>query len=204
MTVRTKHTGTASGASAGPASASALAAADLRSNAIAKAMQKEAVSGDAGVDADAAVNADVNAEVSAAVNAALVEAGSSKARAPSRATCKILVVDDSPTERFFLKDLLASRGYTVVTAESGDEAIAMARDEKPALVLMDVVMPGMSGYQATRAIHRDPLTQSIPVILCTSKGAESDRVWGLRQGARDYVVKPVDIPDLLTKIARLA
>ncbi|MGE0315639.1 MAG: response regulator [Lautropia sp.] len=118
--------------------------------------------------------------------------------------CKILVVDDSATERFFLSDLLSKRGYTVVTAESGDEAVAKARAERPALVVMDVVMPGMSGYQATRAINRDPATQNIPVILCTSKSAESDKVWGLRQGARDYVVKPVDIPDLLTKIAKLA
>ncbi len=119
-------------------------------------------------------------------------------------SCKILVVDDSPTERFFLSELLAKRGYTVVTAENGDEAVAKARSEQPALVVMDVVMPGMSGYQATRAINRDPATQNIPVILCTSKSAESDKVWGLRQGARDYVVKPVDIPDLLTKIAKLA
>jgi twitching motility two-component system response regulator PilH len=92
---------------------------------------------------------------------------------------KILIVDDSPTERFFLADLLSKRGYAVVTAENGDEA-------------------------ATRAIARDPATQSIPVILCTSKGAESDRIWGLRQGAKEYVVKPVDPEELLAKIARLA
>ena len=89
---------------------------------------------------------------------------------------KILIVDDSPTERFFLADLLSKRGYTVVTAESGDEALSKVRSEKPSLVVMDVVMPGTSGYQATRAIARDPATQSIPVILCTSKGAESDRI----------------------------
>ena len=117
---------------------------------------------------------------------------------------KILIVDDSPTERFFLADLLSKRGYTVVTAESGDEALSKVRSEKPSLVVMDVVMPGTSGYQATRAIARDPATQSIPVILCTSKGAESDRIWGLRQGAKEYVVKPVDPEELLAKIASLA
>ena len=117
---------------------------------------------------------------------------------------KILIVDDSPTERFFLADLLSKRGYTVVTAESGDEALSKVRSEKPALVVMDVVMPGTSGYQATRAIARDPATQSIPVILCTSKGAESDRIWGLRQGAKEYVVKPVNPEELLAKIASLA
>jgi len=117
---------------------------------------------------------------------------------------KILIVDDSATERFFLADLLSKRGYAVVTAENGDEALLKVRSEKPSLVVMDVVMPGTSGYQATRAIARDPLTQSIPVILCTSKGAESDRIWGLRQGAKEYVVKPVNPEELLAKIASLA
>ena len=117
---------------------------------------------------------------------------------------KILIVDDSPTERFFLADLLTKRGYSVVTAENGEEALLKVRSEKPSLVVMDVVMPGTSGYQATRAIARDPATQAIPVILCTSKGAESDRIWGLRQGAKEYVVKPVNPEELLAKIASLA
>ncbi len=117
---------------------------------------------------------------------------------------KILIVDDSPTERFFLADLLSKRGYAVVTAENGEEALSKVRSEKPSLVIMDVVMPGTSGFQATRAIARDPATQSIPVILCTSKSAESDRIWGLRQGAKEYVVKPVDPDELLAKIASLA
>jgi twitching motility two-component system response regulator PilH len=122
----------------------------------------------------------------------------------STAARKILIVDDSATERFFLADLLSKRGYSVVTAENGDEALLKVRSEKPSLVVMDVVMPGTSGYQATRAIARDPATQGIPVILCTSKGAESDRIWGLRQGAKEYVVKPVNPEELLAKIASLA
>jgi twitching motility two-component system response regulator PilH len=114
---------------------------------------------------------------------------------------KILVVDDSPTERFVLFQLLSKRGYEVIEASNGEEALAKARIEKPSLVLMDVVMPGTSGYQATRALSRDPDTQSIPVIMCTSKGAETDQVWGLRQGARAYLVKPIDPEELLAKIA---
>lgn len=116
---------------------------------------------------------------------------------------KILVVDDSPTERFFLADLLARRGYEVVTAQNGEEAIAKARAERPSLVVMDVVMPHLSGFQAARALSRDPDLQSIPVILCTSKGTETDRIWGLRQGARHYLIKPVDPEELLSKIAEL-
>ncbi|MFM1990482.1 MAG: hypothetical protein RJA99_3439 [Pseudomonadota bacterium] len=116
---------------------------------------------------------------------------------------KILVVDDSPTERFFIADLLTRRGYAVVTAESGAEALAKIRAERPSLVVMDVVMPGASGYQVVRTLTRDPETQTIPVILCTSKAAETDRIWGLRQGARAYLTKPVDAEELLAKIAGL-
>ena len=116
---------------------------------------------------------------------------------------KILVVDDSPTERWFIADLLARRGYAVVTAESGVDALVKIRVERPSLVVMDVVMPGQSGFQLVRTLARDPETQAIPVILCTSKSAETDRIWGLRQGARDYVTKPVDAEVLLAKIADL-
>ncbi len=116
---------------------------------------------------------------------------------------KILVVDDSPTERFFLADLLAKRGYTVITAENGNEAYEKTKAERPDLVLMDVVMPGASGFQVTRALARDPITQSIPVVICTSKSNETDRIWGLRQGARDYLIKPIRPDELLTKIADL-
>ena len=104
---------------------------------------------------------------------------------------KILVVDDSPTERFFLADLLAKRGYIVITAENGNEAYEKTKAERPDLVLMDVVMPGASGFQVTRALARDPDTMGIPVVICTSKSNETDRIWGLRQGARDYLIKPI-------------
>ena len=116
---------------------------------------------------------------------------------------KILVVDDSPTERYFLTDILVKNGFSVSTAESGEEALLKVKADKPQLILMDVVMPGQNGFQITRAIAKDPETQSVPIIICTSKGQETDRIWGLRQGARDYIVKPVDPQELLSKIAAL-
>lgn len=116
---------------------------------------------------------------------------------------KILVVDDSPTERHFMVDLLTKNGYQVVTAESGEEGVSRAKAEKPDLIIMDVVMPGLNGYQATRTLTRDDETKNIPVLMCTSKGQETDKIWGLRQGAQDYLVKPVNPEELLGKIAAL-
>src|SRR3970282_868582 len=103
----------------------------------------------------------------------------------------ILVVDDSPTDRQYLCDILAKSGYAVTAAESAEEALAKVKQQRPDLVLMDVVMPGQNGYQATRTLSKDNSTKDIPVIICTTKGQETDRVWGMRQGARDYIVKPV-------------
>jgi twitching motility two-component system response regulator PilH len=113
---------------------------------------------------------------------------------------KILLVDDSKTELHYLSDLLAKRGYAVRTAENGDEAMRRLAEDKPDLILMDVVMPGQNGFQLTRAITRDPRFAGVPVIMCTSKGLETDKVWGMRQGASDYVVKPVNADELLGKI----
>lgn len=115
----------------------------------------------------------------------------------------ILVVDDSPTERFFVVDLLNKAGYQVSTAENGEEGIAKAKAEKPDLILMDVVMPGLNGYQATRTLTRDEETKAIPVIVCTSKGQETDKIWGLRQGAVDYLVKPLNPEELLQRVAAI-
>ena len=115
----------------------------------------------------------------------------------------ILLVDDSKTELFHLSEMLGKHGYRISTAENGDEAMRRLAEGRPDLILMDVVMPGTNGYQLTRTITRDPRYADIPVIMCTSKGQETDRVWGLRQGARDYVVKPVDAEDLLAKIDAL-
>ncbi|MDR3411381.1 MAG: response regulator [Formivibrio sp.] len=114
---------------------------------------------------------------------------------------KILIVDDSPTERHFLGELLTKSGFQVLSLESGEEAVARAAEIMPDLILMDVVMPGMNGFQATRTISRNEATRHIPIIICTSKNQETDMVWAKRQGAAEYVVKPVDPQELLEKIA---
>jgi twitching motility two-component system response regulator PilH len=113
---------------------------------------------------------------------------------------KILLVDDSKTELHHLTELLTKRGYSVRTAENGEDAMRRLGEEKPDLILMDVVMPGQNGFQLTRAITRDPRFTNVPVIMCTSKNQETDKVWGMRQGARDYIVKPVDADELVGKI----
>ena len=113
---------------------------------------------------------------------------------------KILLVDDSKTELHFLTELLTKRGFKVRTAENAEEAMKRLAEEKPDLILMDVVMPGQNGFQLTRSITRDPAYADLPVIMCTSKNQETDKVWGMRQGARDYVVKPVDPDELISKI----
>jgi twitching motility two-component system response regulator PilH len=117
---------------------------------------------------------------------------------------KILIVDDSPTERHVLNDMLTKAGYEVVACDNGEDAILKAKSVRPDLILMDVVMPGLNGFQATRAISRDPDTRAIPIILCTSKSQETDKIWGMRQGARDYIVKPVNRDELLAKIGAVA
>ena len=113
---------------------------------------------------------------------------------------KILIVDDSPTERHYLSEILVKGGFDVTTSDSGEDALVKAKAVRPDLILMDVVMPGLNGFQATRAITRDDVTKNIPVLICTTKSQETDRIWGLRQGARDYMVKPVQSEALLKKI----
>jgi twitching motility two-component system response regulator PilH len=113
---------------------------------------------------------------------------------------KILIVDDSPTERHYLHEILVKGGFDVITSDSGEDALIKAKSLQPDLILMDVVMPGMNGFQATRAITRDEATKNIPVLICTTKAQETDRIWGLRQGAKDYMVKPVQAEALLKKI----
>jgi|SRR6266566_126354 len=115
----------------------------------------------------------------------------------------VLVVDDSPTDTHLLTELLKKNGFQVITASSGEEGVAKAKSDKPDLILMDIVMPGMSGFEATRAITRDPDTSAIPVIICSTKGQETDKAWGLRQGARDYLVKPITETTLIDKIKGL-
>ena len=105
---------------------------------------------------------------------------------------RILIVDDSPTEMFKLTEMLKKSGHEVLQATNGADGVALARQEKPDAVLMDIVMPGLNGFQATRQLMKDPETSAIPVIVVTTKDQETDKVWAKRQGAVDYITKPVD------------
>jgi twitching motility two-component system response regulator PilH len=113
---------------------------------------------------------------------------------------RILVVDDSPAETAVFEKMLQANGHEVIKAENGADGVAVARQEKPDVVLMDIVMPGLNGFQATRQLTKDPETQHIPVIIVTTKDQETDRVWGKRQGASGYLVKPVAEATLLSEI----
>jgi twitching motility two-component system response regulator PilH len=116
---------------------------------------------------------------------------------------RILIIDDSLTELTGFSRMLEGRGFETVSVNNAEEGLIKAREEKPDLILMDVVMPGMNGFQATRRLTKDPKTAAIPVIMITAKDQETDRIWGLRQGARDYVIKPVDETELMDKITAL-
>ena len=113
---------------------------------------------------------------------------------------KILVVDDSPTEIFQFKEMLEKLGHEVITADNGLEGFKKAVSEQPDIVLMDIVMPDMNGFQATRQITRAAETKHIPVIIVSSKNQETDKVWGQRQGAKGYITKPVDTNELVKVI----
>jgi twitching motility two-component system response regulator PilH len=121
----------------------------------------------------------------------------------SGAIRKILIIDDSPTEQFLLTQILGEGRFEIFTAVDGEEGVVRAKDIQPDLILMDVVMPGINGFQATRKLSRDAATKNIPIIMCTTKSQQTDKIWGLRQGAFDYITKPVDGPLLLAKIAAL-
>ena len=114
---------------------------------------------------------------------------------------RILVVDDSPTELFLIAAPLLAGGFEVITASDGDEALAKVSSERPDLILLDVVLPKQNGYQVCRALKRSPETSPIPVIMLTGKNQPSDRFWGLRQGADDYLTKPF-LPDALVGSVR--
>ena len=113
---------------------------------------------------------------------------------------RILLIEDSPTEAAVLTQLLEKNGHQVTASASAEDGIGACRRELPDLVLMDVVLPGMNGFQATRAITRDQATRDIPVLIVSTKGMETDKAWGMRQGARDYVVKPPQEADLIARI----
>jgi len=112
----------------------------------------------------------------------------------------VLIVDDSPTEQHVFCQSLEQHGYDTVVANDGEEAIALAEQVQPDVIIMDVVMPGMNGFQATRKLAKNTATAEIPVIIVSAKSQETDRIWGLRQGAAEYLVKPVQVEALLAAV----
>lgn len=115
----------------------------------------------------------------------------------------ILIADDSPTEIYVLKKILEKHGHQIITAEDGEQAIEITQQKQPDLILMDVVMPKLNGFQATRRLSKEPDTQDIPVVIVSSKNQETDKLWGLRQGAKGYLGKPVSEDQLISEINKL-
>jgi twitching motility two-component system response regulator PilH len=115
----------------------------------------------------------------------------------------ILIIDDSPTDVRVFTTLLERAGHQVASVHAAEEGIERVRSARPDLVIMDVIMPGMNGFQATRTLSRDPATAAVPIVMITTKSMETDRVWGLRQGARAFITKPVNEKELLGCINEL-
>ena len=115
----------------------------------------------------------------------------------------VLIVDDSKTEQMFMSSIMQKNGMTVSVADDADAAMAELARNKPDLILMDVVMPGKNGFQLTRQISKDPRFADVPIVICTSKTQQTDMVWGMRQGARDYITKPINPAELLAKIREI-
>ncbi len=115
----------------------------------------------------------------------------------------ILIADDSPTEVYVLQKMLEKNGHDVLIAEDGEQAVDIGLQQKPDLILMDVVMPNLNGFQATRKLTKDPQTSHIPIVIVSSKNQETDKMWGLRQGAKGYLGKPVTETDLMAQINAL-
>ena len=113
---------------------------------------------------------------------------------------RILIVDDSPTETHVLKSMLEKHGHQVSVAQTGEDGIKLAQQETPDVILMDIVMPGVNGFQATRKLSKDPGTSAIPIVMISTKDQDTDRIWAKRQGAKDYITKPVTEKELLAKI----
>ena len=116
---------------------------------------------------------------------------------------RIAIIEDSPTDTAVFADMLRRNGHEVMSAGSAEEGVDLVRRELPELVLMDVILPGMNGFQATRALSKDPKTSAIPVIIVSNKSTDTDRVWGMRQGAKDYVIKPSSEGELIGRINHL-
>ncbi|MFN3586918.1 MAG: PleD family two-component system response regulator [Moraxellaceae bacterium] len=117
---------------------------------------------------------------------------------------RVLIVDDSPTDKLAMYSMLKKYGHNFIFAEDGDAAIAAAKEKQPDIILMDVIMPQVNGFQATRKLAQDKATAHIPVVIVSSKTQESDVFWGLRQGAKAYVCKPAQEEELAAVIQQYA
>jgi len=115
----------------------------------------------------------------------------------------ILIADDSPTEVYILKKILEKHNHQTIVATDGNQAIELTNSEQPALIVMDVVMPNLNGFQTTRHLSKDPSTSDIPIVFVSSKDQETDRLWGLRQGAKGYLGKPISEEELMSKVNEL-
>lgn len=113
---------------------------------------------------------------------------------------RVMVVDDSPTDQMQLKTILVRNGFDVISVNDGTTAVELAKTQQPDCIVMDVVMPGINGFQATRTLSKDPVTSGIPIVVVSSKSQETDRLWAIRQGAKEYIVKPVKEAELISKI----
>jgi len=115
----------------------------------------------------------------------------------------ILIADDSPTEVFMLKKILEKHKHQIIIAEDGKQAIELTHNKKPNLIVMDVIMPNLNGFQTTRHLTQDPQTSDIPIVIVSSKDQESDKLWGLRQGAKGYLGKPITEELLMAEVNKL-
>jgi twitching motility two-component system response regulator PilH len=116
---------------------------------------------------------------------------------------RVLIVDDSPSQLMGMRRIVEKLGHDILTAEDGQQGVEVAKREIPDLILMDVVMPNLNGFQATRSISKEPSTAHIPIILVTTKDQETDKVWGMRQGAKAYLTKPVNEAALVKLVQEL-
>ncbi|MBK1716424.1 response regulator [Thiocystis violacea] len=116
---------------------------------------------------------------------------------------KLLVVEDSATDRDHLRNMLVKAGHVVITAASGREGMEIAREQRPDLIFMDIVMDDIDGYHATRSLREDPELGGVPVVIVSSKNQKADKVWAQLQGAKGYVVKPCSAEDVLRHVERL-
>ncbi len=116
---------------------------------------------------------------------------------------KVLVVEDSPPQREMISSLLKDSGLSVTSAGDGIEALEQIQQDRPDIVVLDIVMPRMNGYELCRRLKDNPKTKELPIVMCSTKGEEFDRYWGMRQGANAYIAKPFQPQELVSTVRKL-